>query len=125
MKLILQLVCWFLSLAGTSVHFPVLPKQLKIEGFVVYSWYNRREEGLKALLKWVVEVRKEGVVFCKVYSHHSFPLCKESLVVAVELRSQRNISLPPDLLFEPFGDTDALVNMPDPFCFAENCNIRL
>lgn len=125
MKLILQVDCWFLSLAGTFLQFPIVFKQLRMEGFIVSSWYNRREEALKALLKWVVEVRKEGVIFCRVYSHHSFPLCKGSLVIAVEVRSQGDISLPPDLIFEPFGDTEAMVNMPDPFCFVENCNISM
>jgi len=37
-----------------------------MEGFIVTQWKNRREEGLKALLKWVMEVRKEVVVLCKV-----------------------------------------------------------
>lgn len=67
-------------------------KELRMEGFIVSRWSNRREEGLNALLKWVVEVRKEGVVFCKVYSYYSFPLCKGSLVTAVEVRSQRSTS---------------------------------
>lgn len=35
-------------------------KQLCMEGFVVARWENRREEGLKQLLKWVVEVRVRG-----------------------------------------------------------------
>ena len=59
-------------------------------------WNNCWEESLKALLKWVVEIREEGVVLCKVYSHHSFPLCKRSLVLTVEVRSQCDTLLPPD-----------------------------
>lgn len=119
------MVCWFLSLAGPYVQIPMLFKELQMEGFIVTRWNHRREEGLKALLKWVVEVRKEGVVFCKVYSHHSFPLCKGSLVIAVEVRSHDDTFLPPDLTFEPFGDTQTIVNMLDHFCFVEACNISL
>lgn len=60
MKLRLQEVCWFLSLAGPYVQVPVIFKELRMEGFIVTRWNNRWEEGLKALLKWVMEVRKEG-----------------------------------------------------------------
>ncbi|OPJ89203.1 prostaglandin reductase 1 [Patagioenas fasciata monilis] len=40
---------------GTFVQFPIVFKQLRMEGFIVTNWYNRQEEALKALLKWVVE----------------------------------------------------------------------
>lgn len=67
MKLILQVACWFFSLAGPYVQLPMIFKELQMEGFLVTRWNNRREEGLQALLKWVMEVRKEGAAVCKMY----------------------------------------------------------
>ncbi|KAF1503131.1 Prostaglandin reductase 1, partial [Megadyptes antipodes antipodes] len=55
MKLILRVVCWFFSLAGPYVQVPMIFKELRMEGFIVTRWNDRREEGLKALLKWVLE----------------------------------------------------------------------
>ncbi|XP_061874317.1 prostaglandin reductase 1 isoform X2 [Colius striatus] len=40
---------------GPYLQFPLLFKELRMEGFIVTRWNHRREEGLKALLKWVVE----------------------------------------------------------------------
>ncbi|NXX78042.1 PTGR1 reductase, partial [Urocolius indicus] len=40
---------------GPHLQFPLLFKELRMEGFIVTRWNHRREEGLKALLKWVVE----------------------------------------------------------------------
>ncbi|NXD72762.1 PTGR1 reductase, partial [Eolophus roseicapillus] len=40
---------------GPYVQMPMIFKELRMEGFLVTSWNNRWEEGLKALLKWVVE----------------------------------------------------------------------
>ncbi|KAM6109602.1 prostaglandin reductase 1 isoform 3-T7 [Phoenicopterus ruber ruber] len=40
---------------GPYVQVPMIFKELRMEGFIVTRWNNRREEGLKALLKWVVE----------------------------------------------------------------------
>ncbi|KAM6105430.1 LOW QUALITY PROTEIN: prostaglandin reductase 1 [Pterocles gutturalis] len=37
------------------VQFPMIFKELHMEGFIVTRWNNRWEESLKALLKWVVE----------------------------------------------------------------------
>lgn len=82
MKLIFQVACWFFSLAGPYVQFPMIFKELQMEGFIVSRWSNRKEEGLQALLKWVVEVRKDGGVVCEVYSHCRFCLCKRSLLIA-------------------------------------------
>ncbi|GAB0205903.1 mitochondrial enolase superfamily member 1 [Grus japonensis] len=48
---------------GSYVQVPMIFKELRMEGFIVTRWNNRWDEGLKALLKWVVEVRKEGGVF--------------------------------------------------------------
>lgn len=67
MKLILQVACWFFSLAGPYVQLPMIFKELQMEGFLVTRWNNRREEGLQALLKWVMEVRKEGAAVYKMY----------------------------------------------------------
>lgn len=83
MKLIFHVACWFFSLAGPYLQPPMILKELQMEGFIVSRWNHRREEGLQALLKWVVEVRNEGAVVCKVYSHCRFHLCKRSLVIAV------------------------------------------
>ncbi|XP_006027767.1 prostaglandin reductase 1 [Alligator sinensis] len=40
---------------GPYVQVPMIYQELCMEGFIVSRWNNRREEGLKALLKWVVE----------------------------------------------------------------------
>ncbi|XP_074993541.1 prostaglandin reductase 1 isoform X4 [Calonectris borealis] len=40
---------------GSYVQVPMIFKELRMEGFIVTRWNNRWEEGLKALLKWVVE----------------------------------------------------------------------
>ncbi|XP_075267634.1 prostaglandin reductase 1 [Opisthocomus hoazin] len=40
---------------GPYVQIPMIFKELRMEGFIVTQWKNRREEGLKALLKWVME----------------------------------------------------------------------
>ncbi|XP_048788444.1 prostaglandin reductase 1 [Lagopus muta] len=40
---------------GSYIQFPMIFNELSMKGFIVYSWYNRREEGVKALLKWVLE----------------------------------------------------------------------
>uniref|UniRef100_A0A8C2SU51 Prostaglandin reductase 1 n=1 Tax=Coturnix japonica TaxID=93934 RepID=A0A8C2SU51_COTJA len=40
---------------GPYVQFPMIFKELSMKGFIVSSWSNRREEGVKALLKWVLE----------------------------------------------------------------------
>ncbi|XP_019410597.1 PREDICTED: prostaglandin reductase 1 isoform X1 [Crocodylus porosus] len=40
---------------GPYVQTPMIFQELCMEGFLVSRWDNRREEGLKALLKWVVE----------------------------------------------------------------------
>ncbi|NXL70168.1 PTGR1 reductase, partial [Leptocoma aspasia] len=40
---------------GPYVQIPMLFKELQMEGFIVTRWNSRREEGLQALLKWVVE----------------------------------------------------------------------
>uniref|UniRef100_A0A672TLP4 Prostaglandin reductase 1 n=1 Tax=Strigops habroptila TaxID=2489341 RepID=A0A672TLP4_STRHB len=108
---------------GPYVQMPMIFKELQMEGFIVSRWNNRWEEGLNTMLKWVMEVRKEGVGFCKV--PFCFCLCKGSLVIAVEVKPQHDTFLPPDLIFESFGDSQTIVNIPDPFCFVETCNIRL
>lgn len=96
-----------------------------MEGFIVTRWNNRREEGQKALLKWVLEVRREGVIFFTVYLHHGLPLCKGgSLVVAGEVRSWYDFLLS-DVIFEPFEDTQTILNMPDAFHFTETCDTSL
>lgn len=40
---------------GPYVQIPMIFKELRMEGFIVTRWNNRREEGQKALLKWVLE----------------------------------------------------------------------
>ncbi|XP_052631947.1 LOW QUALITY PROTEIN: prostaglandin reductase 1 [Harpia harpyja] len=40
---------------GPYVQVPMIFKELQMEEFIVTHWNNRWEEGLKALLKWVVE----------------------------------------------------------------------
>ncbi|NXS90543.1 PTGR1 reductase, partial [Jacana jacana] len=40
---------------GPYIQVPMILKELRMEGFIVSRWANRREEGLKALLKWVME----------------------------------------------------------------------
>ncbi|NXN27727.1 PTGR1 reductase, partial [Nycticryphes semicollaris] len=40
---------------GPYIQIPMIFKELHMEGFIVSRWNNRREEGLKALLKWVME----------------------------------------------------------------------
>lgn len=89
MKLILQVACWFLSLAGSYMQIPMIFKELHMEGFIVTRWDSRREEGVNALLKWVVEVRKDGrkgqlSVRC---TQSADSLFAESLVIAVQVRS--------------------------------------
>ncbi|KAJ7410546.1 Prostaglandin reductase 1 [Pitangus sulphuratus] len=55
-------VCGAISLYNDSVpqkgpymQIPMIFKELRMEGFLVSRWKNRLEEGVKALLKWVVE----------------------------------------------------------------------
>ncbi|NWI53483.1 PTGR1 reductase, partial [Calyptomena viridis] len=55
-------ICGAISLYNDSVaqkgpymQFPMIFKELRMEGFIVSRWNNRREEGVKALLKWVME----------------------------------------------------------------------
>lgn len=33
----------------------IVPKQLKLEGFIVWRWADRWEEGIKQNLKWIKE----------------------------------------------------------------------
>ncbi|XP_064032670.1 prostaglandin reductase 1 [Pogoniulus pusillus] len=40
---------------GPYIQIPMIFKELHMEGFIVNRWSNRREEGLKALMKWVIE----------------------------------------------------------------------
>ncbi|KAM4809284.1 prostaglandin reductase 1-like [Rhinophrynus dorsalis] len=40
---------------GAYVHFPLILQELRMEGFLVYSWKNRFNEGLEKLMQWVVE----------------------------------------------------------------------
>ncbi|XP_042309142.1 prostaglandin reductase 1-like [Sceloporus undulatus] len=40
---------------GPYIQWQMLMKELCMEGFLVYRWENRKEEGLNALLKLVVE----------------------------------------------------------------------
>ncbi|NWS27908.1 PTGR1 reductase, partial [Polioptila caerulea] len=40
---------------GPYVQIHMIFKELQMEGFIVSRWNHRREEGLQALLKWVVE----------------------------------------------------------------------
>ncbi|NXV07410.1 PTGR1 reductase, partial [Cettia cetti] len=40
---------------GPYVQMPIIFKELQMEGFIVSRWKDRREEGLRALLKWVME----------------------------------------------------------------------
>ncbi|XP_072778177.1 prostaglandin reductase 1 isoform X7 [Taeniopygia guttata] len=40
---------------GPYMQMPMIYKELQMEGFLVTRWNSRREEGLQALLKWVVE----------------------------------------------------------------------
>ncbi|XP_051645479.1 prostaglandin reductase 1 isoform X2 [Manacus candei] len=55
-------VCGAISLYNDSVpqkgpymQVSMIFKELQMEGFLVTRWNNRREEGVKALLKWVME----------------------------------------------------------------------
>ncbi|XP_040216435.1 prostaglandin reductase 1-like [Rana temporaria] len=41
--------------SGPSMQPTILFKQLRMEGFIVSRWENRREEGQKQLLQWVLE----------------------------------------------------------------------
>ncbi|NWZ65040.1 PTGR1 reductase, partial [Acrocephalus arundinaceus] len=40
---------------GPYVQIPMIFKELQMEGFIVNRWKNRWEEGLRTLLKWVME----------------------------------------------------------------------
>ncbi|NXM36363.1 PTGR1 reductase, partial [Oxyruncus cristatus] len=40
---------------GPYMQIPMIFKELRMEGFIVSRWNNRREEGVNTLLKWVVE----------------------------------------------------------------------
>ncbi|XP_032297277.1 prostaglandin reductase 1-like [Coturnix japonica] len=40
---------------GPYIRFPMNFKELSMKGFIVSSRSNRREEGVNALLKWVLE----------------------------------------------------------------------
>lgn len=79
MKLILQVAYCFFSLAGPYVQFPMIFKELRMEGFIVTRWNDRRKEGLQALLKWVMEVRRKEVR-C---THTADFIFARSLVIAV------------------------------------------
>ncbi|XP_058026942.1 prostaglandin reductase 1 isoform X1 [Ahaetulla prasina] len=46
---------------GPYVQVPMVTKQLYMEGFLVTRWYDRRDEGLNAILKWV----QEGKIKCR------------------------------------------------------------
>ncbi|XP_053158874.1 prostaglandin reductase 1 [Hemicordylus capensis] len=45
---------------GPYIQMTMILKELRMEGFVVSRWANRKDEGLKALLKWV----EEGKIKC-------------------------------------------------------------
>ncbi|XP_060093146.1 prostaglandin reductase 1 [Heteronotia binoei] len=40
---------------GPYIQFPMIRKELRMEGFLVTRWENRKDEGVKALLKWIME----------------------------------------------------------------------
>ncbi|KFV68616.1 Prostaglandin reductase 1 [Dryobates pubescens] len=40
---------------GPYIQPPMIFKELRMEGFIVSRWNDRREEGLKALMKWIME----------------------------------------------------------------------
>uniref|UniRef100_A0A8V0XY15 Prostaglandin reductase 1 n=1 Tax=Gallus gallus TaxID=9031 RepID=A0A8V0XY15_CHICK len=40
---------------GPYIQIPMIFNELSMKGFIVSSWHNHREEGVKALLKWVLE----------------------------------------------------------------------
>ncbi|KAM8961915.1 prostaglandin reductase 1-like [Pelodytes ibericus] len=40
---------------GEYVHFPLIFKELRMEGFTVQRWLNRYVEGLEKLMQWVLE----------------------------------------------------------------------
>lgn len=82
MKLILQVAYCFFSLAGPYVQFPMIFKELRMEGFIVSRWSDRRKEGLQALLKWVMEVRRKEQLFVRC-THTADFIFARSLVIAV------------------------------------------
>jgi len=41
---------------GPYVHFEAIPKELKLQGFLVNSYHKRFEEALTDLNKWIDEV---------------------------------------------------------------------
>nr|CAH7767684.1 unnamed protein product [Callosobruchus chinensis] len=43
------------SFLSTIVQFPIVQKQLKVEGFIVTRWANRWMEGIDQLAKWIKE----------------------------------------------------------------------
>ncbi|XP_013929693.1 PREDICTED: prostaglandin reductase 1 isoform X2 [Thamnophis sirtalis] len=45
---------------GPFVQVPMVMKELYMEGFLVSRWNDRKEEGLKAILKWI----QEGKIKC-------------------------------------------------------------
>uniref|UniRef100_A0A8D0GB44 Prostaglandin reductase 1 n=1 Tax=Sphenodon punctatus TaxID=8508 RepID=A0A8D0GB44_SPHPU len=53
---------------GNYVQIPMIFQELCMEGFIVSRWDNRREEGLKALLKWV----EEGKIKCPEHVTEGF-----------------------------------------------------
>ncbi|KAJ1217979.1 hypothetical protein NDU88_005566 [Pleurodeles waltl] len=40
---------------GPYVQFPLISKELRMEGFLVHRWIKRYDEGLKQLLAWILE----------------------------------------------------------------------
>ncbi|XP_061487817.1 prostaglandin reductase 1 [Rhineura floridana] len=53
---------------GSYVQWPMIAKELCMEGFLVTRWDNRKEEGLKALLEWV----EQGKIKCPEHVTEGF-----------------------------------------------------
>lgn len=43
------------AILASIVQFPIVTKQLKVEGFIVHRWVARWTEGITQMKKWITE----------------------------------------------------------------------
>ena len=51
-----HLIQWIMILAGGQVSRVILGKQLKLEGFTAFRWYEQWPTAFKEMAQWIEEV---------------------------------------------------------------------
>ena len=54
--------------AGPFIESIIIPKQLKIEGFMVFRWGNRWQEGLSQMAEWMSQVGYQSPFLAASYT---------------------------------------------------------